>query len=358
MKGGYFHKICERIKENPEKVKRTLMLTLAHIFGRRVCRITEKEYAEKNLKKSPSAIFLPPLPKLAVDILKQHNDETRRIFTTYVSTFVDQHMHDTDDTLPISGLHIGAETATDIQIKNLESVKIRSPFVALSGHGDDFSSVSDLCSTVRAGVFLEQAVIPQLDIYPSETSKPLNAYLYDYFMHGDKRALEQENGIRKGDMWFILNDFSLVLATIVASLSNYLLAETTSEMDMLDLKGGGDIADIALDDKVSDKEAGAAGQSNVDPTVPDLAAGVSNLGMGGKKKNAKVVDSWDDEGGDDEEDDVAEIEEDDGTTQIGSEGGISAATWADDGRASMRNVLLAFVAVKTEFDEKFKAMWA
>lgn len=38
-------------------------------------------------------------------------------------------------------------------------MKLRSPCVALSGHGDNFDSIFNLCGCVRDGVFLEKAVI-------------------------------------------------------------------------------------------------------------------------------------------------------------------------------------------------------
>ena len=84
---------------------------------------------------------------------------------------------------------------------------IRSPFVALSGYSDEFDSISDLCSTVRSGVFLEEAVVPYLPIHP-ESTVPLNAYLYDFYKHGDITALERANKIRKSDVWFHLNGTS------------------------------------------------------------------------------------------------------------------------------------------------------
>lgn len=54
-------------------------------------------------------------------------------------------------------------------------------------------------------MFLEEAVIPHLDVYPDESKTPLNAYLYDFFMHGDLNTLEKANGVKKADVWFLLN---------------------------------------------------------------------------------------------------------------------------------------------------------
>lgn len=36
---------------------------------------------------------------------------------------------------------------------------------------------------------------------------PLISYadLYDFFMHGDVKTLERANGVRAGEVWFVLN---------------------------------------------------------------------------------------------------------------------------------------------------------
>lgn len=32
-----------------------------------------------------------------------------------------------------------------------------------------------------------------------------NTDLYDFYMHGDVDAIEKANGVRKSDVWFLLN---------------------------------------------------------------------------------------------------------------------------------------------------------
>ena len=157
------------------------------------------------MKRSPSIVFLPPLPTQAAQILRTHNEDTLKVFTTYVRTFVDQHVEEDDNKLPLTGMKAGGGNEDAIFPGSLPPTKVRSAFVALSGHGDTFESISDLCRTTRSGVFLEEAVIPHLDVYPDESKTPLNAYLYDFFMHGDIDALAKANGIKKSDVWFLLN---------------------------------------------------------------------------------------------------------------------------------------------------------
>ncbi|KAL8947762.1 MAG: hypothetical protein Q9222_005994, partial [Ikaeria aurantiellina] len=87
LKEGFFHDLCSDIDTAESRVLRTLMIVMAHLFGRRPCRHSDQEYIEEIVKRSPSVVFLPPLPDSASKILQQHNQQTLQIFTAYVQTF-------------------------------------------------------------------------------------------------------------------------------------------------------------------------------------------------------------------------------------------------------------------------------
>ncbi|MCJ1464322.1 hypothetical protein MMC07_002935 [Pseudocyphellaria aurata] len=353
LKGGYFHELCSGIREKRSSVLRTLMVVMAHLFGRRPCRQVDQEYIDTIVKRSASVVFLPPLPTRAAQILRQHNQDTLHIFTNYVKTFVDQHINSDDCSLPLTGVTVGGQNAIRGPAGMLPPARVRSPFVALSGHGDTFDDISDLCRTTRAGVFLEKAVIPHLDVYPDEEKTPLNAYLYDFYMHGDLGSLERANGVRKSDVWFLLNDFSMVLATIVTSLGNFLKLPD-SDLSMLDVMGEGDEHNNLEDDKIAAEipaEMADGSSSNIAsdrgrvplPTVPK-----SNPNS--KKKIAK---SWDDE-------DLDEV------IDLGSAGGRIEGTILGDANSrsideieeGFLNIYLALSNLRAEFDIKFKAIFA
>jgi hypothetical protein len=156
------------------------------------------------------------LLKKAEKTLQAYNEETLAIFCTYVKTFVDQHLEDLDDVLLLSEMRIGrSDEHFNITLSaNQQHIVLRSPFVSLSGHGDEFDSISDLCGTVRSGVFLEEAVVLYLPIHP-ESDVLLNAYLYDFYKHGDLNALEKVNKIRRSDVWFYLNGMTPTIMKIV-----------------------------------------------------------------------------------------------------------------------------------------------
>ena len=52
-----------------------------------------------------------------------------------------------------------------------------------------------------------------------EDDVDLNAYAYDFFNHGNYKALIQENGLKEGEAYNSLKDFMLVLKSISVSLT-------------------------------------------------------------------------------------------------------------------------------------------
>lgn len=361
IKEGYFHELCADINEKQSSVLRTLMVVMAHLFGRRPCRDADQEYLETVIKSSSSIVFLPELPQQASKILRRHNKETLETFTTYVETFVDQHITEPDSKLPLTGLSFGStdnETLSIPFFPHLPPTKVRSAFVALSGHGDNFSSIPDLCRTARGGVFLEEAVIPHLDVYPDESKTPLNAYLYDFYMHGSVEPLEKANGIRRSDVWFLLNDFSMVLATVIASLASFMkLPDSDVSMDML--TGVGDQSNTLQDDLFaadtvvgSEDDASSSASTLVErgKTISEASLPPAKAPV---KKKKKIKDDWD------ESDDDDEVE--DGGGNDGEEAGKNAAIGArtvDEMEEGFLKVYKAMTLLQKEFNEKFYAMWA
>jgi hypothetical protein len=149
----------------------------------------------------------------------------------------------------------------------------------------------------------------------------------------------------------VLNDFSMVLATIVTSLSNFMKLGTESDLDFIDIRGGGDEAEEDREDKFLPADNASeittlsgttlnSGTGSIKPDLPILT----------KKKKTKVMDSWEDEA--DQAEDSVEEEWDDGDDEENGE----TPAWEEG--AGLLNVLKAFRALKTDFDTKFRAMWA
>lgn len=361
LKEGYFHELCANVTKNEKDTLETLMMILSHLFSRIECRQADKEYREKVVKPSSSMVFLPPMPESASKILIEHNKQTLEVYRAYVETFVDQHIKDDDRTLPLTGLQAGAKSNAPTGIRSLPPSRIRSSFVALSGAGDNFDSIHDLCQTVRDGVFLEEAVIPHMDVYPEEMEVPLNAYLLDFFKHGDVHTIEKANGIRRSEIWFLLNDFSLVLATIITSLMNFMKLTEATDLDMLEVMGNMDAHEEAEDDKVAatETQSEASGPSVADSGVvlTDRTASGRSGPAAPTQKQSKNAESWEDLAESEDDSDVEAAKE----KAIGEEAKALAeelAAWDGDGGEGLKDVLKAFQKLHAEFTVKFKAMWA
>ncbi|PGH12600.1 hypothetical protein AJ80_06658 [Polytolypa hystricis UAMH7299] len=359
LKDGYFHDLCKDIDTSRKTKLLTLMLVMSHLFGRLYLRPSILENQKEAAKKSTSLTILPPLPDEPTNLLRRNNEEILKIYSAYVKTFVDQHVTEPDCNLPLTGMKCGGDEPLEKEGTTSPSpVRYTSAFYALSGHRDEWENISDLCETVRSGVWLEKAVVPYVELYPEEGKIPLNAYLYDFFKHGNVQALEKENGIRKGDVWFLLNDFSLVLATIVTSLENFLKLSPGTDADMLDVMGGGDTREGEIDagamqDGTESMERGGLIPPNLQTTQTSSAPAVSAAPTTVIRKK-KVVDSWEEEAetyGDDD-DDAGKDE-----NQQLTEDGNPMAAW--DGKdAGIFNVLKGFKLLQAEFNRKFREMWA
>lgn len=158
-------------------------------------------------------------------------------------------------------------------------------------------------------------------------------------MHGAVEALDIANGIRRADVWFALNDFSLVLATIKTSLANFLGLGLDTDADMLDVMGGGDVAENDDDEKLADDlESGRAPIVGSTPTS----------GQQVTTRRKKVADDWDKE-----EDKLVEAAE---NASLGDEEGKTGSDEED--YQELLQVYKAFTMLKKEFDDKFREMWA
>ncbi|OTA76381.1 hypothetical protein M434DRAFT_402525 [Hypoxylon sp. CO27-5] len=372
LKDGYFHGLCSRLyQKDQDDIILEILLVLCHLFCRVPCyRYRDKVWLDNVVHRSPSLVLLPGLPKTAIRVLRAHNQETLTIFHNYVRTYTSQHLSDTPDVqLPFTEHKVEPSAPCDMSniLPSLSRTVVRSPFAALSGFTDEFKTIGELCDTVRAGVFLEESAIPYIPIAPHETNGvPWNAYIYDFFKHGDMSALVRDNGIKGGDVWFHLKDFSLILATIVTSLANFLNPDAeVDDAAMIDIQDVGDIIEERADADANEDK------SNVEPVThgiekpPVRKPAPKNKGKG---KNAAVADSWDAEfiDANDEKDDVDSLRSSTASpsrrtkrsSYAGSSTEPSTPSWSQDDGKSLTNVYRAFKMLHEQFNEKFLKVWA
>jgi hypothetical protein len=208
LRGGVLHKICGR--SSIIDAKRNFIILMAHLFGRKnlPTSYTTDENIKLVIKNSPSIVVLPPLPKIAHKVLIEHDREILRVFTGYALAYTTQYADQLgpDNELPLSKKHYSEDppVASTPFHQHLRETAIhviaRSPFVANSGHTDCFHSIKELTRTCRSGLHLNDNAIPSMGHITaiagqdSNETYALNAYLLDFYMHGQVAALAAANG--------------------------------------------------------------------------------------------------------------------------------------------------------------------
>ena len=323
LRNGTLHKIC--CQPSLIQAKRNFILLMSHLFGRRNLPgsyLTDENLAE-TIKKSPSIVILPPLHEDAKRVLEEQDREILRIFTTYAFTYGVKHGEELgpDTRLPLTNKDISGtprnpnenegsfyaflkETATQVIVRSL--------FVANSGHDDHFENVPDLVRTTRHGLNLNQYAIPSFShiVSPTDGQFALNAYILDFFTHGQVKPLAIANAIRRGDVWFLLEDFNLTLLSVRGVLENLIMRKAQvaigEESDDDNVDESGDLAELNL----SDEEPGEGDDDD------DFEAGKNTKTWSGGRARPR---------------------------------GVSEKDW---------RVLEVMEEAFQEFQEKFKAMWA
>ncbi|KAJ1300164.1 hypothetical protein OPQ81_011916 [Rhizoctonia solani] len=223
VRSGIIHRLCSKYNSQPRETEKNIIHLVATLFARLpLPYFTSSQEVLNRLRSSlPSLIQLPPLPSYIREALKQYNAETLRIFSTYAVTYAHQHLRKTpDNLLPLSSHEVGpskeikegviGDALKELSFKGLAA---RSAFVSNSGHNDSFESVAELCRSTRSGLHLNSHTVPNFDY-----EAPVNAYALDYWQHESVRPLVEANGLRKGEIWFVLQNFSMALAAILNSL--------------------------------------------------------------------------------------------------------------------------------------------
>ncbi|KAG1725071.1 uncharacterized protein EDB91DRAFT_1169407 [Suillus paluster] len=322
LRSGVIHDICAQ--PDLRLAKRDFILLMAQLFGRRYLpsACMKEEYIMKVVKNFPSMVILPPLSNAAREVLIEQDREILEIFTGYALTYGSQHQNDLglDHILPLSNRDISgiAEDKPSLIRDHLHCTAIRvvarSLFVANSGHDDHFHSIHELVQTARRGMNLNAHIIPSFEGITGRTNRgdskhALNAYLLDFYMHGRVAALAAANAIRRGDVWYLLQDFHFTLMTARGVLEQ-LLKRSAGEKDAMP-------EDENLGEEVD------SGCASLEPV------------------------GWEDE--DEEESEEQGHGERETTHDSQKRRGASSADW---------RVFEVVNGALEEFDEKFKAMWA
>ncbi|GAA5961336.1 hypothetical protein JCM3765_004378 [Sporobolomyces pararoseus] len=224
IRSGALHDLADKVKEKPDETLREMLVVLAWLFGT-VHRRRQSPETLRSTRNSTSLIVLPPLPAPIRAALDEHHRAVLSVFTTYAKEYAAQHADKlgADFTLPLSGRKVTPSGAADAafasKLRQTElDVESRSVFAATSGHGDNFSSVVDLTRSARSGVTLQQHAVPELASPGLDsTEHQLDAYVVDFYRHGDLDVLVRENSMSRNKVWYHLQDFDQALGAIRAA---------------------------------------------------------------------------------------------------------------------------------------------
>ncbi|XP_043919452.1 probable ATP-dependent RNA helicase DDX60 [Protopterus annectens] len=231
LEKGLFHKLCKRSltnkggKQFSETVMETLVLVLAHLFGRR--RLPHSVVELKGQFKQ-SKVILEELPPEFAAAAEEYNDVVDKIFGSFLlctSKFADMEQ---EYQLPLSKISFaGAESYHETSflsaLTNCQNKTTAvSPFATLSGNTNNDLFCASKVETI--GLQTVDAKTLKIPAFDHETEDiqgrkmPLNAYALDFYKHGSLKALSSDNFLNQGDAFYLIKDFRLVISSISTSL--------------------------------------------------------------------------------------------------------------------------------------------
>ena len=229
---GILKQLCMEFRSRKEATARKLLHFLAFIFNPLPLPPTMNRTAG-----STSTVILQKLEPQYHDALSQFNDDTLRTCVKFFR-FIASRKEREAPSLPVSGLVFGksgAATAEGSLIHQLRTASkrtmVRSAYVALSGLDDEcFRSAQELADTSDVRLSIEASQIPVNDLWDASGREiQLNSAVLDFYKHGQKRALEEENKLKEGMAWQMLKDWSLLLKAICRPLSDMMEVYTSPD---------------------------------------------------------------------------------------------------------------------------------
>ncbi|KAG2438943.1 hypothetical protein HYH02_010736 [Chlamydomonas schloesseri] len=291
LREGVFEHMLERLRGRA--LLEEAVLVLAHLFLRvplspaMAARVARREFAGR----SPSVVALPPLSPDAAQCLAGYTQELQAsALASLVACFGSEQGQARavlDPVLPLSGIRhqtaaasstaaasppcdssggaagvdaaaaregggcagvsaaagmaqtvgVGVVGLLPLLRRMRRHVVVASPYMALSGRGDDFLGRADMLLAARPDAELQASNLALLETC-NRRGEPLllNAWMYDFYKHGSPAALLKDNNIREGDVWDLLDSARRVLAA--AALALQLAAEAEAEVEVAAEAGG------------------------------------------------------------------------------------------------------------------------
>ncbi|XP_048364691.1 probable ATP-dependent RNA helicase DDX60 [Sphaerodactylus townsendi] len=224
---GLLHKLCQPVTKGSaifsEDVMQTLVLVLAHLFGRRHLPPFLTKFKKTFVQ---SKVFLEDLPEEFAAAVKAYNSKIENNFGCFLLSAAKLADMEQEYHLPLSNLDFSDTEQLESQLAShlmncSEERTAVSPFVCLSGNTElDLLNARTVNSVLLRTIGITAANIPLFcsEKYDNQGRiMPLNAYVLDFYKHGSLKAMAQDNSLH-GDAYYLLRDFALAVKAISVSL--------------------------------------------------------------------------------------------------------------------------------------------
>ncbi|BFZ57786.1 hypothetical protein PYCC9005_004840 [Savitreella phatthalungensis] len=328
MRAGVLHDICRDFANTAKRgeICRKIVLLLAHLFCRISVRPDVLAWTREMYPRVANTIVLPPITSahhLAQEVLDSHE---RRI----CDVFANQIRHTgppTLEKLPISRRAFGGDKKGEYSSRDDVLSAFDSSSTAVP------SSIRPFLRNARGDILLEDL---SLRMHVPNTRKLTNAYIYDFYCAAEANVAGQQalqsiidvDGIPRAESWFLLQNFSLVLASLEESMANIL---GLADMGEFDIMADADTEMSAFDEEEADVV-----------TSTSTKAGIMNP----TSSNVSLQDDWLElDGSEDSDSDSAY-----GTATTGSQTSFVLR----DTKRVYRTIQL----IRARFNEKWKSTWS
>jgi superfamily II DNA or RNA helicase len=315
LRAGYLRRVCASYEKDADSVHLRLMHILANLFG-------VLFYPSRALPTLDEDVVLPPLERGAAAIVDEQNRVALATAELYLRTLVKNDKfasgagdeHDAAK-LPLSRASVNSAAAANAELgKHVRGdappteLHLRSPFVASSGHTDDFESIGDLVASARPDLNLERSTMPIFDRADnSDRERVANAYLVNFWQHGSLMTLVRQNAIGRGEVWYFLKDFKVILTTISSSLAHRRqVVLAARERHALGIKSDDDDDDDEEERRAAASSSSATAEPTVDPIALAKAAATESHAWDDESSSSDsddsdVPDAWDASDSDDDD---------------------------------------------------------
>ncbi|XP_072262120.1 probable ATP-dependent RNA helicase DDX60 isoform X2 [Pyxicephalus adspersus] len=228
LKKGLFHRLCKPSTKYPgtfpDSVMYTLMLVLAHLFGREYILSQKMKYMGTFFQ---SKVFLEKLPDDFAAVVEEHNQKVALIFGQCILTASNLADLEEKYQLPLSNIDFSGKECdnsglVDHLTSSSEGRSGISPFACLSGNTDhDLMTMKNANNMMLATIQISQKYFPFFYLEKTDAygrALHLNSYALDFFKHGSIKAIVSDNGFNEGDAYYKLKDFYLSISAISVSL--------------------------------------------------------------------------------------------------------------------------------------------